>query len=332
MLKVNSKFVLQVTTLCGAALMASLPSAYAQRTVSTMDDYSVDAMIELSLKDGKWRINPSTMKTYLEVERVDRESQVERQRLESARVREQINQLDQQLKERAEVEQAIDDIAMEGGFSPQNVDARISELNEQILQLKVELRGQEFRRTIATEQLQQLQANDDQQAETDPVMVELRRILELEKKSLERIERMYAAAAVPERDVQEGQARIGEIKMRMLEREEDLNASSRDPRIQLLNEDILTSTLAIAELKAKVDELQKAADRFADGRRQMNVLKNRLRVQPVSQSAYDMLTHQQLKLEQDLFQSEIELDRIITLSKKLQERQEAEGQQESNDQ
>lgn len=329
--KLNSRLILSATTFLGVMLIASLQPASGQRTISSIGDYSVEALIELSLRDGKWRINPSTMKTFLEAEQVDRELQVDRMRMESERIRDQISKLEQELKERAEIEQMIDNIALEGGFSAQHVDSRISEINEQILQYKVELRGQEFRRMTATEQLHELQADDGQKAETDPVMAELRRILELEMNSLERVERMYAAAAVPEREVQNAQARIGEVKMRMLEREEELQASSRDPRVQLLSEDILTSTLAIAELHAKVEELQKGADRIIDGRKQMNALKQAIRLHPISQSAYDTLKLKQLQLEHDLFESEIKLDRILMLSKKLQERQQSEDDQESSD-
>lgn len=216
-------------------------------------------------------------------------------------------------------------LTLRAGTTPDGLSDQVATLSSLITQWRVELAGREMRRTTATERLSVIESQNEENIGKDPVIGELKKIYALEAQNLDRVTQLVESAVTSQSELRKAEETIAEIRVRIIEREEQLKSSKDNPQLQLLNEEILSTTLEIADLRARISAAQKTLDNLLDVNREVNELRQRNEGLGDHRSFEEALSARLFELEQDRLDVELELARLEKLKKTFENRSKGEN-------
>ena len=136
------------------------------------------------------------------------------------------------------------------------VMARLKDVRDEQGMLRMELAMQNARRIAVEEQIAEITDKTAKLAETDPVLEELRRVVEIRRGQMDRIQTMSENGVAPADEVAEYKERLVMAEMQLAERRQQLPATIGEGVAAELNKQLYQINIEEAERAARLDALE----------------------------------------------------------------------------
>lgn len=254
----------RVGILSSFATLAILGTTFVPTPVARAQDafdilsFDEETMIRYELQNPESHLfHRDAIKMYLmmkvdqlkhEVRNSDIEIELTSQELAELRARLREHEAD-----RAEVYRAIRDLGVHAESVPQS----IQQLEKMRAEFEIELAGREARREGVSVELESIVTQIKADQSSDPVLSQLRTLLELRRRDLERVKTLHDQGVVSQTEFGTATAAVAEAELRVIEHEQAMRDTSGDLFVTSLKSDLVSVTVDIAELRAKVVSIQK---------------------------------------------------------------------------
>jgi hypothetical protein len=220
-----------------------------------MLDLKVNAQDEPSLRPAaKEFLNAmvSSLETYI---RDDFQNRKERA-IHLARREQDVSsaQLDDATAQTQALRAKLRELAGRADVSTQGVTAAVSRLEEEKEKLELDLLGKKARREALEKEIAGQADRLQKQAQTDPVVAELKKVVEAREAKLKQVRQQYDSGAASQREVNDSVVEVAEARAKLAERERGGgNGEGGGGQIlEALNRERITLSVDLQELEARL--------------------------------------------------------------------------------
>ncbi len=204
-------------------------------------------------------------------------------------------QLDQATAEAKELRARLRDLAGQADVSTQGVTSAVSRLEEEKQKIELDLLGKKARREAIEKEIAEQTALLQKQAEDDPVVKELKTIVEVRTAKLDNVKKAIDSGAASQGDLSDAIAAVAEARAKLAERQRGGGAIAGGAQtLESLSRERVNLSVDLHELEArlefvskrlpslrstmdKLDELQRAEGNLASARAALEASTNRAR-------------------------------------------------------
>ena len=103
----------------------------------------------------------------------------------------------------------------------------------------------------------------EKQIKSDRIVVELEKLVANRETELKRMQQLVAANTVPQSEVEATEARVGEARVRLWERQEIVTRTAGGDLLADLNKELAMLSINMVESQARLERLQKVVSDYA---------------------------------------------------------------------
>ena len=188
-----------------------------------------------------------------------RTRQLETIKLEVAAAENRLVEGEQKVRRLREELRAVADRA---DISAAGIQAAVASLEQERQRLELDNLGKTARREALEEQVAVQSERAAKKVEEDPVMAELRKVVELREGQFKRIEEAHAAGMAPRGELDEAMARLAELRAKLLERRQQATIEAGGEVLGAFNRELLTLSVDLREMNARLEFVNKRLDRL----------------------------------------------------------------------
>lgn len=138
---------------------------------------------------------------------------------------------------------------------PDMLGSRIKEDELNIRRFEMDLLSKETRAKALRDQIKRINVEVDDRVSADPILVELKKVVDLRKRSLARAEELVKQKSISSSELEKEQEQLLEAQIRVQERTESLRQRAGGDVLGRLSGELATVMIDIAELSAKLSYL-----------------------------------------------------------------------------
>jgi hypothetical protein len=153
-------------------------------------------------------------------------------------------------------------VADRADVSAAGIQSAVASLEEERQRLELDVLGKNARREALEEQIAVQSERAAKKVEEDPVMAELRKVVELREDQLKRLEEQHTAGMAPRADLDEAMARLAELRAKLLERRQQATIEAGGEVLATFNRELLTLSVDLREMNARLEFVNKRLDRL----------------------------------------------------------------------
>jgi hypothetical protein len=168
------------------------------------------------------------------------------------------------LKEIHEVQQELREEAGRTELSPQAVEAELRRVEVQYRDMTAEFLAHDARRYAIIEQIAQIAKEVKAQADSDPVLQELQKVVEARAKQLQYVRTLEEAGQASTGDVARAHQEFAEMKARVAERREAQSERAGGSLLTQLRHELTEMSVDFAESEAMVGVIQSELQRLKE--------------------------------------------------------------------
>jgi chromosome segregation ATPase len=150
----------------------------------------------------------------------------------------------------------VRDIAGRADVSPKDIADAVSKLEEEKQTLELNLMGKKARRDAMQTQIAKQSAAIEKKVQQDPIATELQKAVEAREQKVDFVRRQMGQGVASASDVTDAVAAAAEAKAKLLQRRRDAAAEAGGDALEAFNRDLLTLSVDIQEIQAKLDFVQ----------------------------------------------------------------------------
>lgn len=144
-------------------------------------------------------------------------------------------------------QQALIKAGGQGVLSRSRVQDELSTLRERKQDAELDLRGTEARSYALQEQIAKVAQEIKQKIDSDPILVEMQKVLDISEKGLQRMEQLVADAAASEAELNKSQQSVIRAKIDMISRRESISKSVNNDSLGKWNSELANIAIRRAE-------------------------------------------------------------------------------------
>jgi hypothetical protein len=147
--------------------------------------------------------------------------------------------------------------------SPETLRGAITRLEDERDKLKLDTESMMVRRKAIEDTIAEITAKSAEQMKKDRVAVELDKLIASREMELKRMQQLAAQNNVSRADVEAAEARVGEARVRLWERQEIVNRTAGGDVLADLNKELAMLSINSYESEHRLKRLQIAVDDYA---------------------------------------------------------------------
>ena len=199
----------------------------------------------------------------------------------------QISMAEEQLKSTESLQrQAMDNVSVmreelrkatgRADVSPEGMRQAITRLQEQQEQLLLDEAGAEGRKAGLSEAVKRPSDEIQAKANTDAATDELKQVLTLREKELQRMQELGKAKAVAQKEVDEAQAAVADARLKLIEVRRQAVGTANAESLEIWNRELMTLSVAGLERRARLKFIQDRLERLSAALPKIDELERRI--------------------------------------------------------
>jgi len=180
-------------------------------------------------------------------------------------------QIDELLKQERDYQSQLENVratlaAISGSYSENFTRAQFDAGASKRQELELERVGVAARREAIEERIDDLRKIDAESAKDDPVIAELRKLVDIREEQLANVNALHEAGqmAASARDMRDAQAEVAHARIEMLRAERVAGEAANGPLLRELNNELSKLIIRDAELQAMRDAVEEQTMKFKD--------------------------------------------------------------------
>ena len=223
-------------------------------------DWNPDQELSDEQQRQAWEMAREELENTIQsIQRMGHASQQRRLEESLERLAAQRDQLEQ------EVEQTLVEIADKGTSphgSPQQIDEALTESQQRLRELELDLIGMTARQTATEHRIDELRAATAQSKSDDPILKELSALVEIRSRSLERVQVLESTGQVTQSGVNDAEAALAEARVEHFREERTVVDRSGGQLLRSLNDKLSELIVQTAEFTAQRDALSERVEQL----------------------------------------------------------------------
>jgi hypothetical protein len=142
--------------------------------------------------------------------------------------------------------------------SPESLRAAITRLEDERDKLALDTEAMVVRRKAVESTIAKISKTAEEQIKSDRIAVELQKLVQSRETELKRMQALSANKAVAQAEVEAAEARVGEARVRLWERQEIVTRTAGGDLLADLNKELAMLSINMAESEARLDRVGKA--------------------------------------------------------------------------
>jgi hypothetical protein len=155
------------------------------------------------------------------------------------------------------------DITHRVDVSPEALRAAITRLEDERDKLALDAESQAVRKKAIEQTIVKITGTAEKQMKTDRIVVELEKLVDSRDAEMKRMQQLAVAKTVAQAEVEAAEARVGEARVRLWERQEVVSRTAGGDLLADLNKELAMLSINMAESEARLDRLGKAVSDYA---------------------------------------------------------------------
>jgi hypothetical protein len=158
--------------------------------------------------------------------------------------------------------------------SPETLRGAITRLEDERDKLSLDCESMTVRKKAIQDTIAEITVKGAEEMKRDRVAVELDKLIQARQIDLKRTQQLAAANNVAQADVEAAEARVGEARVRLWERQEVVNKSAGGDLLGDLNKELAMLSINSFESQHRLERLQKSVSDYAAAVDQIDELEN----------------------------------------------------------
>jgi predicted nucleic acid-binding Zn-ribbon protein len=147
--------------------------------------------------------------------------------------------------------------------SADSLRSAITRTEDERDRLALDLEGQRVRKEAIHNTIAETTKKAQNQLTEDRIAVELSKLIASRDKDFERLQQLKAEKLVAQAELDAAEARIGEVRLRLWERQEAVSRTTGGDLVADLNRELATLSINMVETEVRLKRLNDSVDRFA---------------------------------------------------------------------
>jgi chromosome segregation ATPase len=185
---------------------------------------------------------------------------LDRERDEVDRARARLAETQAQLQRRRA---GLRDITHRVDVSPETLRGAITRLEDERDKLALDAESQAVRKKAIEQTIAKIAETAEKQMKTDRIAVELEKLVASREAEMTRMQKLAVAKTVSQAEVEAAEARVGEARVRLWERQEVVSRTAGGDLLADLNKELAMLSINMAESEARLDRLGKAVSDYS---------------------------------------------------------------------
>ncbi len=167
-------------------------------------------------------------------------------------VNQQLNNLRKELRE----------LSGRSDVAPKTLIAALTSMDDELQHLKIERLSKDARRSALEEQIAQLSERVAKKIESDPIAMELQKVVDAREERVKVIKQMHEQGAASRDEVSQATAQAAEAKAKVLQQQRDASAAAGGSALEAFNRELMTLSIDAKELDTKTKYLEERLPRL----------------------------------------------------------------------